>query len=164
MADAPKATEPPVSLGTLLLIAVAGRLLFNSMLVGIPSVEPVIPTAILAGILYGSGAGALVGFLGYFLSNLFLGSIGEWTVWQGLVGIIAGYVGTKSDRENYITNVVLVTVLFEIIINFYGAGYQIETAYFFSSVVFSITHIATNVVFASLFRSFWLKEEEKPKK
>ncbi|MDO8625697.1 MAG: ECF transporter S component [Candidatus Diapherotrites archaeon] len=164
MGEDKKTLEPVVSLGTLLLIAIGGRLLFNSLLVGIPSTEPVLPTALLTGILYGSGAGALVGFLGYALSNLFLGSIGDWVVWQGLGGIIAGYVGARSNRDNYIANVVLVTIAFEIIINVYGAGYQIETAYFFSSIVFSITHIATNVLFASLFRSLWLKEEETPKK
>jgi len=164
MAEEPK-TETPVGLGTLLLIAVGGRLLFNSLLVALPSIEPVIPSAVLAGMLQGAASGAVVGFAGYFLSNLFLFSIGEWTIWQGFAGLIAGYIGSKTTRENFVTNTILATVIFELIINFYGAGYTVDSAYFFGSLGFSITHIASNAVFAVLFKIIWLKDtEEKEEK
>ena len=166
MGDEPKKTEgpkiePAVSLGALLLIAVGGRLLFNSLFLQVPSVEPVLPTALLAGMLYGSGAGALVGVIGYFLSNLFLGSIGEWTIWQGFAGLIAGYIGANTNRDNYITNTIIVTILFEVIMNVYGAGYTIDSAYFFSLITFSITHIATNIFFAAIFKTLWLKAPDE---
>ena len=154
--------EPPVSFGMLLLLAVGGRLLFNSLFVQFPSVEPVIPTAILAGIYYGPGIGIVIGVLGYAFSNLFIASLGEWTIWQSVGGLIAGYMGVHSNRENYLMNVVIATVIFEIIINFYGAGYTIDSGYFFGSIAFSITHIVANVIFAVLFRTWYLKEEQGP--
>lgn len=158
-----KKDEPSIGLGPLLLVAVAGRLLFKSGFLTIPSVEPVLPTAVLAGMLYGPGSGAAIGALGYILSNLFLGSLDIWSVWQGLMGVVAGYVGGLSNRDNYLTNVILVTVIFEIVINFIGAGYTIDSQYFLGSLEFSILHIASNVVFASLFRSIWLKAPEEKK-
>ncbi len=152
--------EQPVSLGTLILVAVGGRLLFNSFALQLASVEPIIPTAIVATIYYGTGAGILVGVLGYVLSNLFLGSLGEWTLWQATGGLAAGLIGINSNRDNYIMNVILATIVFEIIVNFGGAGYTIDSAYFFGSIGYSITHIVANIGFAFLFRMLWLKPED----
>src|SRR3989338_2469319 len=162
MAEKPKKKKkkkPPVSLGTLLLVAIGGRLLFNSFALQIASVEPVLPTAILPGIYFGAGPAILVGIMGYALSNLFLGSLGGWTIWQGLSGAIAGYIGATSNRDNYIMNVIIATVIFEVIMNFTGARYTVDSAYFFGSLGYSITHVVANIFFAVLFKSLWLKEE-----
>lgn len=148
----------PISFGSILLLAVVGRLAFNTL--QIPSVEPVIPLAVLAGMLHKGTNGFLAGAGGYFFSNLLQLSLGPWTFFQALAGGIAGYLGTGTTKESYMITVLIGTLIFEIIINLWGAGFVVSTDYFFGSLPFTITHFASNIVFAYVISILWLKEEK----
>lgn len=148
----------PISFGSILLLAIVGRLASNAL--NIPSVEPIIPLAILAGMLHKATAGFLVGAAGYVVSNILLFSFGPWTFFQGLAGGIAGYLGNGTSKESYLTTVLIGTLIFELIINLWGSGFIISTDYFFGSLPFTITHFASNIVFAYVISALWLKEEK----
>lgn len=134
----------------------------------VPSVEPIIPLAILAGFLFGSKEGFSLGAGAYVASNFFVwGMQGPWTLFQaigaGIPGAIAGMVGkTKKPTErDLIIFSVLGTVFFEIVMNISGPimgigllgalGLLSIPLYFVTSLPFSLVHISSNAVFAKLF-------------
>ncbi|MBN2027848.1 MAG: ECF transporter S component [Actinobacteria bacterium] len=74
--------------GALAAVAAAGRVLFAA----VPSVQPATFIIILAGYVFGSEPGFMVGALTALLSNIFLGQ-GPWTPWQMLAWGLAGASG-----------------------------------------------------------------------
>ncbi len=156
--------KPPVGIETLFLAAIALRILLKSApYFDIPSIEPVIPLAVLAGMYYGTNQGALVGIGGYVFSNFVIDlgrgfGFGIWSLAQGLGGAIAGYLGARATRDTYIQTVILATIAFELLINFWGAGWNISFGYFGASLPYSIVHIIGNVVFAMIFAAFYFKD------
>ncbi|MDO8428735.1 MAG: hypothetical protein Q7S92_05980 [Candidatus Diapherotrites archaeon] len=110
---------------TLLVLAIIGRAVLK--LFPLPSVEPIIPLAVLAGITLGMDAGIIVGAGGFFLSNFLVpGGQGFWTIWQamgaGLAGLLPAITGqTKKIEEissEYYLGMTLAGIfLFEILIN-----------------------------------------------
>lgn len=138
-----------------LVLAVVGRILLQP----IPSVEPVIPFAVLAGLVMGAEAGLIVGIAGYALSNIFmLGGLGIWTVFQGIGGALSGGIAGYSGKKKIITAEAVVgysllgTVLFELIMNI---GWGALLVYPFSYV-----HIGSNLVIAYLVFLLFKNHEE----
>lgn len=157
MAETDKAkTEPPVTLGVLLLFAVMGRILFQSLF-GFTGIEPVIPIAVLAGLFYGGRWGAIVGAGGYALSNIFLGQfggVGSAMLFSAFAGAVAGYFGRGAEKEDYLGRVLLATLVFELIFQFWGADFIFPSAAITWSLPWILTHVIGNIVFAVLL-SIW---------
>jgi len=142
--------------------AVAGRVALQF----VPSVEPIIPLAILAGLIFGPKEGFALGSGAYVASNFFVwGLQGPWTLFQaigaGLPAAIAGIWGkTKTPGKNdLVLFSVLGTVFFELTMNFSGAlmmggliGFGLLTLplYFLTSLPFSLMHIGSNAVFGKM--------------
>ena len=153
--------------------AVFGRVALQA----IPSVEPIIPLAILTGLLFGAKEGATLGAGAYVVSNFLVwGLQGPWTLFQAIgaggAGLLGGVFGKikKINSKNFILLSVVGTLFFELIMNFSGgilgigllAGIFSLPLYFLLSLPFSLTHIATNAVFAKVFSPLLkLKEKEK---
>ncbi len=141
----------------LLGLAVLGRVLLKvTPLVNIPSVEPIIPIAVFAGLAYGTEAGIIVGLLAYPISNIFLPSefFGMWILWQAVGGAVAGGLAglaRKATFNNLLWYTVLGTVLFELAVNLPDQLLLVWP--------FSFIHIASNFFFASLIGMFVLKEK-----
>ncbi len=145
---------------TLFAGAVAGRVALQY----VPSVEPIIPIAILAGLLFGPKEGFSLGAGAYVASNFFVwGLQGPWTLFQalgvGLPAAVAGLWGqTKTPSKNDLLLFSLgATVFFEVLMNVSGAlmmggllGFGLLTLplYFLTSLPFSLVHIGSNAVFA----------------
>ncbi|MDD5148035.1 MAG: hypothetical protein PHH08_01060 [Candidatus ainarchaeum sp.] len=146
---------------SLFSLAVAGR----TALQWVPSVEPIIPIAILAGLLFGMKEGFSLGAGAYVVSNFFVwGLQGPWTIFQALGAALAGGMAgaygkfRKPKTRDIIILSLAGTVLFEIIMNFSGATMGIGLLgpfslftlpiYFAMSAPFSIVHVLSNLVFA----------------
>jgi hypothetical protein len=142
-------------------LAVAGRVALQA----VPSVEPIIPIAILAGLLFGMKEGFSLGAGAYIASNFFVwGLQGPWTIFQALGaaipgGIAGAYGKTKKPKTRDLILLSLAgTIIFEIIMNISGAGMGIGILgafslftlplYFVTSAPFSIAHVLSNLVFA----------------
>lgn len=160
----------------LLGAAVAGRVAFQ----WVPSVEPIIPFAVLAGLLFGMREGFALGGSAYIISNFFVwGLQGPWTIFQAIgaagAGLLGGFFGKvkKPKARDLIVLSVAGTVFFEIMMNisgpimgigFLGAlGLLSIPLYFITSLPFSITHIVSNIFFAAALSpllKLWRKKDE----
>ncbi len=147
--------------GGLLSAAVAGRVAMQ----WIPSVEPIIPFAVIAGLLFGVKEGFTLGGSAYIISNFFVwGMQGPWTIFQALgaamAGLMAGVWGKMRtpDWKDIILLSVAGTIVFETIMNISGPlmgiglfgafGLFTIPMYFFTSLPFSLAHIGSNIIFA----------------
>ena len=137
---------------SLITIAVLGRILLQPL----PSIEPITFIALLAGSLFGIKKGISVGASSWYLSNFFMfGGQGPWTFVHVLSGIVSGALGgiilKKPTLIKSVLAITLSTIIFEIAINtmsgilFYG----ILTS-FITAIPFSITHLISNIIFASI--------------
>ena len=152
----------PVNYGMVLFwlaVAVVGRI----FLMPVPSVEPIIPIALLVAVSYGIDSGILVGVLGYLLSNAFTGYFGEWSIFQmiaGGVAVCAIYFRPKGFKTNIdlVWLALIGTVLYEMVINIFGGGLAgsglLDLEGWMTAIPFSATHIIANVVFATLLSGF----------
>ncbi len=127
----------------LIAIAVLGRILMEPF----PSVEPIIPIAVYAGLVYGADAGILVGLFSYPISNFFMlgGPFGWWTILQAAGGAISGGLAGNAKEVNtgaLVTYSVIGTIIFELLLNFGDRTLLVWP--------FSVTHIVTNILFALL--------------
>ena len=146
---------------SLLSAAVAGRVAMQ----WIPSVEPIIPFAVLAGLLFGVKEGFTLGGSAYIISNFFIwGMQGPWTIFQALgaalAGTIAGVWGKmrKPGWKDIVLLSVAGTIVFEAIMNIAGPlmgiglfgafGLFTIPMYFITSLPFSIVHTGSNILFA----------------
>lgn len=131
----------------------------------VPSVEPIIPLAIVAGFWLGAKEGFSVGAGAYVASNFLVwGLQGPWTLFQAVgaavPGALAGIFGktTKPSPKNLVLFSILGTVFFEIVMNISGAVMGIGVLgplglfsiplYFLTSLPFSLIHIFSNAGFA----------------
>lgn len=136
----------------LIIFAVVGRIILEPL----PSVEPIIPIAVFAGLMYGADAGILVGLFSYPLSNIFMdgGPFGLWTFLQaiggGLAGGIAGNAG-KATVNNLVTYSVIGTVLFEFALNIPDQALLVWP--------FSVVHIVSNIIIALVLGELLIKEK-----
>ncbi|MDY6766422.1 MAG: hypothetical protein SVW77_03565 [Candidatus Nanohaloarchaea archaeon] len=100
-------------------LGVGGRAAFQH----VPSVEPLIAVAVVAGFYGNWRHGAAAGAAGYTASNFLVwGGQGPWTVFQviggGLAGLLAGILGAwTDDRRVYLAALVLGVLGFETVIN-----------------------------------------------
>ena len=142
-----------------LAIAVVGRI----FLMPVPSVEPIIPIALMVAVSYGVDSGIMVGVLGYLLSNFFTGYFGEWSIFQmvaGGIAVCAIYLRPKGFKTNIdlVWLAVVGTILYEITVNFFGGGFGgyglLDIDGLISAIPFSVTHIISNVVFATILSGF----------
>jgi energy-coupling factor transport system substrate-specific component len=160
----------------LLGAAVAGRVAFQ----WVPSVEPIIPFAVLAGLLFGMKEGFTLGGSAYVISNFFVwGLQGPWTVFQAIgaagAGLLGGFFGKikKPTTKDIVVLSVIGTVFFEIVMNVSGPimgigllgalGLFSIPLYFLTSLPFSLTHIVSNIFFAAAISpllKLWRKKDE----
>lgn len=156
---------------TLFSIAVGGRVALQF----VPSVEPIIPLAVLAGLLWGARDGFSLGAGAYVTSNFFVwGFQGPWTVFQalgaGLAGALAGTLvkKTKENARDLVVWSMIGTLVFECMVNlggvFWGTSLILGAislpGYFLLSLPFSLVHFGTNVVFARLLEPFFGWKED----
>lgn len=149
------------------LAILAGATLGRVALQGVPNVEPIIPLAIIAGLLLGPKEGFTVGGAAYIISNFFVwGLQGPWTIFQAIGAAIpggaAGFLGKvkKPTGKDVIILSLLGTIFFQIVMNItgplmaiglFGLGIMAIPLYFLSSMPFALAHIGTNIIFAKLF-------------
>ncbi len=122
---------------------------------GLPSVEPIIFFAILAGWLFGSKKGFFVGATALWVSNFFvLGGQGPWTIFQAVGFGIAGYLGglmrKKAKLPEAVLTMILATLIYEIIVNA-GTLIFLPTGIFNVFILglpFLIIHLVSNIVFS----------------
>lgn len=140
----------------ILAIAILGRVLLKiTPLVNIPSVEPIIPLAVFAGMTYGLGAGALIGLLAYPISNMLIPEVqfDMWSFWQAAGGAIAGALAgyaKKIDMNTLLYFTFVGTVLYEVCVNIPD---QMILAW-----PFSFYHIVSNLFFAWIIGSLAIKD------
>lgn len=143
----------------LLALAVSGRVALQF----VPSVEPIIPIAIAAGLVLGPREGFALGGSAFIISNFFVwGLQGPWTIFQALgaavPGAAAGFLGkikTPNSKDLMVLSI-LGTVFFEIAMNVSGGlmgigllgGLFALPLYFLASLPFSAVHIVSNIAFA----------------
>lgn len=152
----------------ILLALIASAVIGRVALQHVPSVEPIIPLAIIAGLLFGVKEGFIAGSAAYVISNFFVwGLQGPWTIFQVLGAAVPGAFGgifkhfKKPTTKDLIILSVIGTVFYEIIMNLSGAIMGIGLLgvfslfaiplYFLTSLPFSLAHIGSNAVFAKLF-------------
>ena len=137
---------------TLILVAVIGRILLEPF----PSVEPIIPIAVYAGLRYGADAGILVGLISYPLSNIFMegGPLGLWSFLQAIGGAIAGAIAgyaPKLTKGNLVNYTIIGTIIFELALNIPDQELLIWP--------FSIIHIVSNIIIALVVGELVIKEK-----
>ena len=164
---------------TIFLTMLAGATLGRVALQGVPSVEPIIPLAVIAGLLFGMKEGFTLGGGAYLMSNFFVwGLQGPWTIFQAIGAAVAGALGglygkvRKPTWKDVVIISVIGTVFYEVVMNLagpimgiglFGLGLMAIPVYFAASLPFTLTHIVSNVVFARLFSpilKLWRKEDE----
>lgn len=123
----------------------------------LPNVEPLTFFALLAGWLFGSKKGALAGVSSLYISNfLVFGGHGPWTIFQAfgyaLVGFLGGLLRKKSGVVEVLSITLIATISLQLIFNL---GWSIMIGFNFlaamlTGAIFTIIHIASNIVFATL--------------
>src|SRR3989338_1438231 len=151
----------------LLAASVLGRVALKYVPSGLPSVEPIIPFAVLAGLLFGVKEGFVLGSSAYVVSNFFVpGLQGPWTVFQALGAGLAGLFGGvhrgfgKPTGKALIALTVFGTLVFELIVNVSGGllgigwftGLMGLPLFFLTSLPFSAVHTLTNAGFAAFLK------------
>lgn len=162
-----------VLLAMLAALAAVSRVPFAS----IPSVQPTSFIVIMAGIVFGSEAGFLVGAISALVSNIFLGQ-GPWTPWQmfawGMMGMTAGLLKDVALMKLRIGLSIFGFVwgyLFGWFMNIWFMMANVENwsiqyfiATYTSSFYFDLAHGVTNVVLILLFSVSWIKVLQRFKK
>lgn len=139
-----------ILLGSFIIVSGLGRVAMQ----GIPSVEPIIFFAVLAGWLFGSKKGFAVGATSLFLSNFFVfGGQGPWTVFQaaafGTAGFLGGFLRKKATLIECFLVMILATLIFEIIVDVGSVIYN--PANIFSAFLLSLPFLAIHVVSNGIF-------------
>lgn len=140
-----------IIIGSFILVSGIGRILMQ----GLPSVEPIIFFAVLAGWLFGSKKGFIVGATSLVLSNFFVfGGQGPWTVFQALGFGVAGFIGSflrkKAKIFESMIAMILATLIFEIIVDIGSVIYNPANIFttFFLALPFLAIHVVSNSIFS----------------
>lgn len=145
-----------VMIATLSSFAAVGRILFT----GIASVQPMTFIVMIAGYTWGCRSGFLVGMVGAFISNLYLGQ-GPWTPWQmigwGMCGLLAGLLGKRQRTFKLFSFLILAALgglFFSAIMNLwhwlaftFPLTGKTLVAIFATSLAFDIMHAINNIIF-----------------
>ncbi|QLH75258.1 MAG: ECF transporter S component [Methanomassiliicoccales archaeon] len=143
-------------IGILAAITAASRIPFAAL----PNIKPCTFLIIVTGLVFGVLAGAMVGSMTAFVSNMFFGQ-GPWTAWEmvawAMVGMIAGHLGQRM-KEITVKDVVLLGIIlgmayntlmdFSSWITFYKADPDLFIPTFVAGLPFGALHIFGNVIFA----------------
>ncbi|TDQ42019.1 ECF transporter S component [Aureibacillus halotolerans] len=151
-----------ILIATLSATAAIARLPFAA----IPSVQATSFVVIVTGVVFGSGAGFLVGAVAACASNLFLGQ-GLWTPFQmlawGLMGAGAGwlrrmptwilcfYGAVTGLLFGWFMNVVTLLPFLETI------SWEMVILTYVQSIWFDVAHACANVIFLALFSRSWIR-------
>lgn len=134
------------------------------------SVQPILPIALLAGILYGGLRGSAVGVLSAFFSSILFFSqsfSGNLFLLQAAAAVIAGSLGglagksRKPSVAEYVSLCVVAAIAFEALNNFLsGASFGRLSGYYYleGTALASALHIIASVVLA-VFLSSLLDEK-----
>ena len=153
---------------TIFVTLLAGAILGRIALQAVPSVEPIIPLAVVAGLLYGMKEGFMLGGTAYVVSNFFVwGLQGPWTIFQAIGGAMAGGMAgligktKKPTAKDVIIWSLIGTLFFEFLMNISGSlmgigmlgliGLLSLPMYFLTSLPFTLTHTVSNLIFAKMF-------------
>lgn len=141
----------------IIIVFVVSGVIGRTLLQAFPSVEPITFFAILTGSLFGWKKGVAAGASAWYLSNFFMfGGQGPWTIIQvasgALAGFLGGFVRGHGKYVKAIMAIFIATIFFEISMNissglFFGFGVIVS---FFSALPFILTHIASNIAFATM--------------
>ena len=137
-------------------------LLGRVALQGIPSVEPIVPMAIVVSFFLGYKYGLPSGMASFYLSNFLVwGGHGPWTVFQvlgtGAAALAGGFFGRLSkSRYSLIAAAVLGTLFYELIVDlsFLAFGFFSPFLLFILPLPFTITHIASSLGFSLVLYAF----------
>ncbi|MDO8647511.1 MAG: hypothetical protein Q7R70_03785 [Candidatus Diapherotrites archaeon] len=136
------------------------------------SIQPILPIAVLAGILYGGLRGSAVGVISAFFSTLFIGSLnfsGNLFFLQAAAGIIAGSLGGLAGKSRnpsvseFVSLCVVAAIAFEALNNFLnGTSFSRLSGYYYleGTALASALHIIAAIVIALLL-SKTLEKNEK---
>lgn len=123
----------------------------------IPNMEPLTFFALLSGWLFGWKKGALVGASSLYFSNfLVFGGQGPWTIFQvigySLVGFLGGLLRKKATMVEVLILTFIATLSLQLIFNL---GWSIFIGFNFfaamlTGLIFTVVHIASNLIFATL--------------
>ncbi|MFH1506577.1 MAG: DUF6580 family putative transport protein [archaeon] len=123
----------------------------------LPSAEPIIFFAVLAGWLFGKKKGLIVGASALIASNfMVMGWQGPWTIYQaigfGAAGFMGGFLRKKHKYWATLSVMVLATLGYEIIINLTSFTYlpMPLAVMFFGALPFIGIHLVSNVAFSAL--------------
>ena len=159
--------ENTVLIAILASTAVLGRVPFAA----IPSVQATSFVIIMTALSFGEETGFMVGSLGAFASNMFMGQ-GPWTIWQmfcwGMMGVSAGILRNTKFMKNIIGQSIFGFIwgfLFGWIMNiwyvlYFGAdsfSFQVFLMSCITSFKVDLNHAISNVVFILLFSKSWKK-------
>jgi len=140
-----------ILLGSFIIVSGLGRVAMQ----GIPSVEPIIFFSVLAGWLFGSKKGFLVGSSSLFLSNFFVfGGQGPWTVFQmaafGTAGFLGGLLRKKATLLECFLVMIIATLVFEIIVDIGSIIYNPASIFtaFLLGLPFLAIHVVSNGIFS----------------
>ncbi len=136
---------------------VGAATLLRPLMQAFPNVEPLTFFALLAGWLFGSRKGMMVGISSLYLSNfLVFGGQGPWTIFQligyGLVGFLGGLLRKKSSMLEVLAVTLIATISLQLIFNL---GWSLMIGFNFlavmmTGIIFTATHIISNLIFATL--------------
>ena len=122
----------------------------------IPNAEPLTFFALLSGWLFGWKKGILAGASSLYISNfLVFGGNGPWTIFQvigyGLVGFLGGLLRKKATMFEVLSLAFIATLSLQLIFNL---GWSIFIGFNFfaamlTGIIFTITHIISNLIFAT---------------
>lgn len=135
-------------------VAVFGRVFLQY----VPSVETVLPVSILYGSLFGKKEGFSFGFSTFFVSNFWVwGLHGPWTPFQclgaGIAGFLGGFLGVKPSKVRTYLVTAIATLLYEMVMSVYMLMFPFFPMslilIIITSLPFSITHIVSNLLFAT---------------
>jgi hypothetical protein len=123
----------------------------------VPSAEPLMFFAVLAGWLFGKKKGFIVGASSLIASNFMVaGWQGPWTIFQaagfGIGGFLGGFLKKKHTYLGAFIVMVLATIIYEIIVNIGSMTFMPLTLLmaFVGAIPFTIIHITSNAAFSSL--------------
>lgn len=141
-------------------VAIVGRIIFAPF----PNFKPTTFLVILAGYVFGSRAGFMVGSLTALISNLFFVQ-GPWTPWQmlawGLAGALAGLFGRVRGPRVTAAELALFGAVMGFVFGWlmntwswlataFPLNLQTWLLYMVQSFWFDVTHAVANIVFALL--------------
>lgn len=153
-------------IATLASLAAISRVPFAVIM----SLQPTTFVVMIAGYVFGSQTGFMVGAVAALVSNFFLGQ-GPWTPWQmfcwGMCGVAAGCISGREKRYNRLSFAAFAGIcgyLFGWVMNIwhwvgfvYPLNLQTFMATYIASFAFDTIHALGNIAFAMLFGpSFYL--------